>query len=64
MSATAAIDHPAVVAKLPMLDRMLPVWIGVAMIAGLLLGRIIPGLGNGLSAVEVDGISPSRWACW
>jgi arsenical-resistance protein len=57
MSATAAIDHPAVVAKLPMLDRMLPVWIGVAMIAGLLLGRIIPGLGNGLSAVEVDGIS-------
>jgi arsenical-resistance protein len=57
MSATAATDHPAVVAKLPMLDRMLPVWIGVAMIAGLLLGRIIPGLGNGLSAVEVDGIS-------
>ena len=57
MSAPASTDHPAVVAKLPVLDRMLPVWIGIAMIAGLLLGRIIPGLGNALSAVEVDGIS-------
>ncbi len=50
-------DHPAVVGKLSTLDRFLPVWIGVAMAAGLLLGRLIPGLGNGLSAVEVDGIS-------
>ncbi|MBF6277685.1 ACR3 family arsenite efflux transporter [Nocardia nova] len=43
--------------KLSTLDRFLPVWIGVAMAAGLLLGRLIPGLGDGLSAVEVDGIS-------
>ena len=28
-----------------------------AMAAGLLLGRAVPGLGSGLSAVEVDGIS-------
>ena len=27
------------------------------MAAGLLLGRLIPGLGGALSAVEVDGIS-------
>lgn len=40
-----------------MLDRLLPVWIGVAMAAGLALGRLVPGLGAGLSAVEVDGIS-------
>ncbi|MGW5386111.1 ACR3 family arsenite efflux transporter [Nocardia sp. NPDC003963] len=40
-----------------MLDRLLPVWIGVAMAAGLALGRLVPGLGEGLSAVEVDGIS-------
>ncbi|WP_280182093.1 ACR3 family arsenite efflux transporter [Nocardia farcinica] len=50
-------DHPAVVAKLSTLDRFLPVWIGVAMAAGLLLGRMIPGLGDALSAVEIDGIS-------
>ncbi|MGK8524287.1 ACR3 family arsenite efflux transporter [Nocardia asteroides] len=44
-------------AKLSTLDRFLPVWIGVAMAAGLLLGRVIPGLGDALGAVEVDGIS-------
>ncbi|TCJ96946.1 ACR3 family arsenite efflux transporter [Nocardia alba] len=50
-------DTPAVVGKLSTLDRFLPVWIGVAMVAGLLLGRMVPGLGDALSAVEVDGIS-------
>ncbi|AKK28197.1 arsenic transporter [Mycobacterium sp. EPa45] len=50
-------EMPAVVGKLSTLDRFLPVWIGIAMAAGLLLGRQIPGLGNALSAVEVDGIS-------
>jgi arsenical-resistance protein len=36
---------------------MLPVWIGVAMAAGLMLGRLVAGLGSTLSAVEVNGIS-------
>jgi arsenical-resistance protein len=53
VSATA----PSVAAKLPTLDRFLPVWIGVALAAGLLLGRLVPGLGTGLSAVEVDNVS-------
>jgi ACR3 family arsenite efflux pump ArsB len=43
--------------KLPTLDRFLPAWIGMAMAGGLLLGRLGPGLGKALSAVEVDGIS-------
>ncbi|MBF6356667.1 ACR3 family arsenite efflux transporter [Nocardia higoensis] len=43
--------------KLSTLDRFLPVWIGAAMLAGLLFGRLIPGLGDALSAIEIDGIS-------
>lgn len=46
-----------VVEKLSTLDRFLPLWIGLAMVAGLLLGRTVPGLDEVLSAVEVDGIS-------
>jgi ACR3 family arsenite transporter len=46
-----------VVAKLSTLDRLLPVWIGAAMVAGLLAGRWIPGLETGLNAVAVDGVS-------
>ncbi len=48
---------PPGAARLSTLDRLLPVWIGLAMVAGLLLGRLVPGLGEGLSAVEVDGVS-------
>ena len=57
MSAAPTTEHPAVVGKLSTLDRFLPVSIGVAMATGLLLGRLIPGLGDTLSAVEIDGIS-------
>ena len=46
-----------VTARLSTLDRFLPVWIGAAMGLGLLLGRLVPGLGNAISAVQVDGIS-------
>lgn len=43
--------------KLSTLDRFLPVWIGMAMAAGLLLGRWIPGLNLVLEKVQVEGIS-------
>lgn len=43
--------------RLSTLDKFLPVWIGAAMVAGLLAGRWVPGLGTALSAVELDGIS-------
>lgn len=47
----------AVAAKLSTLDRFLPLWIGAAMLVGLLAGRWIPGLGPALNSVQVDGIS-------
>jgi arsenite transporter len=46
-----------VVASLSRLDRYLPLWIALSMLAGLLLGRLLPGLGRVLEAVAVDGIS-------
>ncbi len=54
---TSAPAHDAVATRLSTLDRFLPVWIAAAMAVGLLLGRLIPGLGSALSAVAVQGIS-------
>jgi len=39
------------------LDRWLPLWIGLAMAAGLLLGRFVPALSDLLHRLEVGGIS-------
>ena len=39
------------------LDRFLPVWIGAAMVAGLLLGRWVPSLDDALNAVKVGETS-------
>lgn len=54
---TAPERSAPVAARMSLLDRWLPVWIIAAMLTGLLLGRIVPGLGTALSAVQVDGIS-------
>ncbi|GAA3760174.1 ACR3 family arsenite efflux transporter [Salinactinospora qingdaonensis] len=43
--------------RLSTLDRFLPVWIALAMAAGLLLGRVAPGLQAALDSVSVGGIS-------
>lgn len=55
--ATAARNVDTTVGKLSTLDRYLPLWIGLAMAAGLLLGRNVPGLNSALEKVQVEGIS-------
>lgn len=57
MTETSTPAPDTVAARLSTLDRFLPVWIATAMAAGLLLGRLIPGLGSALSAVAVHGVS-------
>jgi arsenite transporter len=47
----------AVLARMSTLDRFLPVWILVAMVAGLLLGRLVPGLGDVLARFEIGSVS-------
>ncbi len=47
----------AVIERLPPLDRFLPVWILLAMAAGLGLGSLVPGLNDALGSVQVTGTS-------
>src|ERR1017187_8833645 len=44
---------PAVVTRLPVLDRFLPVWIILAMAAGIAMGRGVPNLNTHLNAIQV-----------
>jgi ACR3 family arsenite transporter len=39
------------------LDRFLPVWIGLAMVTGLALGRLLPGLNDALDRIKIDTTS-------
>ncbi|MGN6128838.1 MAG: ACR3 family arsenite efflux transporter [Nocardioidaceae bacterium] len=52
---TAEADN--VLRRLSTLDRFLPAWIIAAMLAGLLLGRLVPGLDDVLAAVQVGDVS-------
>ncbi|HEY0929009.1 MAG TPA: ACR3 family arsenite efflux transporter [Gemmatimonas sp.] len=47
----------AVTGRLSTMDRLLPVWILLAMLAGVALGRAVPDLGAMLDHVHVAGVS-------
>ncbi len=58
MAATEAIRAPAaVLGGLSRLDRFLPLWIAAAMVAGLGIGRLVPGLNNELNRLRVGTVS-------
>ena len=52
-----ALDDTDVVHRLSRLDRFLPLWIGAAMLLGLVLGRAIPQLDDWLDAVKIGTVS-------
>ncbi|MCE9621255.1 MAG: ACR3 family arsenite efflux transporter [Actinomycetia bacterium] len=43
--------------RLSTLDRLLPVWIGLAMVGGIILGRGFPDLNDQLEKVKIDTVS-------
>jgi ACR3 family arsenite transporter len=47
----------AVLAKLSTLDRFLPLWIGLAMAAGLGLGALVPSLNDWLDKLQIGTVS-------
>lgn len=57
VAATQDAFEGSVLTRLSTLDRFLPVWIGLAMLAGLLLGRLVPGLNEDLDRVKIDTTS-------
>ena len=52
-----ATTEPSVATRLSTLNRFLPVWIGLAMVGGLLLGRAIPSLNDWLDRVKIGTVS-------
>ncbi len=56
---TPSATEPArdIARQLSALNRYLPVWIGLAMLAGLVLGSAAPGLNDALDAVSVGNVS-------
>ncbi|GAA2887493.1 ACR3 family arsenite efflux transporter [Microbacterium esteraromaticum] len=57
MTTATVASAPVAVRRLSTLDKWLPLWIGLAMVAGLLLGRFVPALSDLLNRLEVGGIS-------
>jgi ACR3 family arsenite transporter len=54
---TTTADEQAVLSRLSRLDRFLPLWIGLAMVGGLLLGTLVPSLNDGLEKLQIGTVS-------
>lgn len=56
-SAEAAHSKGGVLGRLSLLDRLLPLWIFLAMAVGIILGKLIPDLAPALDSVKLDTVS-------
>jgi arsenite transporter len=52
-----ASSRHGIAGRLPLLDRLLPVWIFAAMLLGVGLGKAVPGLSGAIDALKVNSIS-------
>ena len=59
MTASNATPAPAIgkPARLSTLDKYLAIWIGLAMVTGLLLGRWVPGIADALDIITIGSVS-------
>ncbi len=57
VTATEAPDGAGPTERLSTLDRLLPLWIGLAMVTGIFLGQALPDLNDQLEKVKVDTVS-------
>ena len=56
-TASTPVDDAPVAARLSLLDRFLPFWIGAAMAIGIGLGKTVDGLDDALDRVKIDTVS-------
>jgi arsenite transporter len=57
ISASAPGQSSSIAGRLSTLDRLLPLWIFLAMALGIGLGKVFPGLGPTLDSVKLDTVS-------
>jgi ACR3 family arsenite transporter len=57
VTAVEALDPRAATPRLSTLNRLLPVWIGAAMLLGIGLGRVFPDVDDELEQVKLDTVS-------
>jgi len=57
MTASSSAPAPGIVGRLSLLDRLLPLWILLAMAGGVVLGALFPGIGEAFDALRIGTVS-------